>query len=247
MDAELRWFQDEQTPLGLLTKSVRKLGIAANFYFGAILLPPLVMLPWALRDRRIRFLVLAGAFFAAGLLVETWLIPHYAAPFAAGIYAILLQCMRHLRACRPRGRSAGFFLVRAIPALCAGMVILRLSAEPLKIELPSALMSTAYGTVPLGLPRARVVADLSKNPGGQLAILRYAPDHFIFEEWVYNSPDIDGSKIVWAREMDPASNAELLRYYKDRKVWLIEPDFNPPRVSPYPHPEFPPATTARTR
>jgi hypothetical protein len=50
---------------------------------------------------------------------------------------------------------------------------------------------------------------------------------------VYNAADIDHSKVVWAREMDPASNRELLRYFKVRKAWLVEPDFNPPRVSPY--------------
>ncbi len=239
VDAELRWFEDEQTLPGLLQKSVRKLGIAANFYFGVILLPPFVMLPRVLRDRRIRYIVLAGAFFAAGLMIETWLIPHYAAPFAAGIYLILLQCMRHLRASRPRGRSAGLFLVRALPVLCLVMVIVRLSAQPLKVGLPSTLMSTAYGTAPLGLPRAHVLADLSEHPGGQLAIVRYSSDHYIFEDWVYNAADIDNSKVIWAREMDPANNLELLRYFKDRKAWLVEPDLSPPRISPYPQPETP--------
>jgi hypothetical protein len=237
MDAELRWFQDEQTPLGLIQKTVRKLGMAAQFYFGFVLLVPFVMLPRALRDRRIRYLVLAGAFFGAGLLAETWLIPHYAAPFAAGIYAILLQCMRHLRAMRPHGRSAGLFLVRAIPALCLALAMVRLYAQPLNIELPSFQAATPYGSAPLGLPRAHVLAELQKHSGGQLAIVRYAPDHVIYDEWVYNAADVDKSKVVWAREMDPASNRELLNYFKDRKVWLVEPDFDPPRISLYGQPD----------
>ncbi len=243
MDAELRWFKDEQTPLGLFQKSVRKLGIAAYFYFGVVLLAPFVMLPWALRDRRIRFLVITGGIFGVGLFSETWLIPHYVAPFAAGVYAILLQCMRHLRASRPRGRSAGLFLVRAIPALCVVLAMLRLGAQPLKIELPSAMMSTAYGTAPLGLPRAHVLAELGERPGGQLAIVRYTPSHDIFDDWVYNAADIDKSKVVWAREMDQASNLKLLRYFRDREVWLIEPDFNPPRISPYLQPEIVPGVS----
>jgi hypothetical protein len=239
VDAELRWFQDEQTPFGLFQKSLRKLGIAAYFYFGTVLLAPLVMLPRALRDRRIRFLVITGGVFGVGLFSETWLIPHYVAPFAAGVYAILLQCMRHLRASMPRGRSAGLFLVRAIPVLCVVLAMLRLYAQPLNIDLPSALMSTAYGTAPLGLERAHVLAELGKRTGGQLAIVRYTPGHDIFGEWVYNAADIDHSKVVWAREMDSASNLELLRYFKDREAWLVEPDVNPPRVSPYPRPEAP--------
>ena len=52
-------------------------------------------------------------------------------------------------------------------------------------------------------------------------------------DWVYNAADIDGSKVVWAREMDPENDRNLLAYYKDRKVWLVEPDSNPPRISAY--------------
>lgn len=233
-DAELRWFQEERTPLGLLQKSARKLGMALQFYFGAVLLVPFVMLPRVLRDRRMRFLVITGAVLSVGLFAETWLIPHYVAPFAAGVYAILLQCMRHLRAARPRGRSAGLFLVRATPVLCVTLAILRLSAHPLHLQLPTFQAATAYGSDRLGLPRAHVLQELEKRPGPQLAIVRYTPDHLVFDEWVYNAADIDKSKVVWARDMDPASNLKLLRYFKDREVWLVEPDFNPPRVSPYP-------------
>ncbi|HVO97172.1 MAG TPA: hypothetical protein VMT15_03855 [Bryobacteraceae bacterium] len=238
VESELRWFQDEQTPLGLLQKTARKLGMALQFYCGFVLLIPLAMLPRVLLDRRIRFLVLAGAFFAIGLLMETWLIPHYAAPFAAGIYVILLQGMRHLRANRPRGRSAGLFLVRAIPVLCLVLATLRLYSQPLKIELPSFQAATPYGSAPLGLPRAGVLAEFAKHPGGQLAIVRYSSTHNIYDEWVYNAADIDHSKVVWAREMDAASNLELLNYFKDRKAWLVEPDFDPPRISPYPQSEL---------
>jgi hypothetical protein len=230
---ELRWFEDMQTPLGFLRKTLKKLAIAVVFYFGVVLLAPFVMLPRALRDRRIRFLAIGGGIFALGLFSETWLLPHYIAPFAAGVYAILLQCMRHLRAARPRGRSAGLFLVRAIPVLCMVLAMLRVFAQPLHIRLPSVQVLTAYGNAPLGLPRAHVSRELAQHPGGQLAIVRYAPRHSIVEEWVYNAADIDQSKVVWAREMDAAGNLDLLKYFKDRQVWLVEPDCNPPRVSPF--------------
>ena len=235
---ELRWFEDMRTPGGFLRKTFKKLGIAMLFYFGAVMLAPLVMLPRVLLDRRIRFLVVTGGVFGIGLVTETWLLPHYIAPFAAGVYAILLQCMRHLRACRPHGQSAGLFLVRAIPVLCVMLAVLRLYAQPLGIQLPGAQSFTAYGIAPLGFQRANVLTKLKKIPGGQLAIIRYAPGHNIYDEWVYNAADIDDSKIVWAREMDAANNLKLLRYFKDRKAWLVEPDFNPPRISPYPDSEF---------
>ena len=58
-------------------------------------------------------------------------------------------------------------------------------------------------------------------------------DHNPFDEWVYNAADIDGSKVVWAREMDAADNLEIVHYYGDRKVWLVEPDAIPARIEPY--------------
>ena len=68
-------------------------------------------------------------------------------------------------------------------------------------------------------------------------IVRYWGNHDPFDEWVYNQADIDGSKVIWARDGSAADNLELIRYYKDRKVWLVEPDAIPARISPYPMPE----------
>jgi hypothetical protein len=52
-------------------------------------------------------------------------------------------------------------------------------------------------------------------------------------DWVYNGADIDGSKVVWARDMGTAKNQELIDYYKKRQVWLIEPDEKPVRIMRY--------------
>jgi hypothetical protein len=78
---------------------------------------------------------------------------------------------------------------------------------------------------------------LEQLPGKQLVMVRYSPEHYPLDEWVYNAPDVDGSKVIWAREMDTADNLELTRYYQDRHVWLVQPDTQPPEVSLYPMPE----------
>jgi hypothetical protein len=231
-DVELAWYRNIRTLRGFFDANANKLGFAVLFYPGIALLPPFVMLPRVLRDRRIRFLLVTGACVGVGLALETWFIPHYLAPFTAGVYAILLQCMRHLRFWQPEARRTGLFLVRALPVLCMVLAGIRLYSHPLGIQLVGADCLTWYGTEPLGLERARVLAKLESYPGRQLAIVRYAPGHSVFDEWVYNAADIDRSRVVWARDMDPVSNAELLRYFKDRKAWLVEPDCNPARVSP---------------
>jgi hypothetical protein len=230
---EMGDFLYARTPAGFLNRTAQKLGIVLFFFFGIALFPPLILLPRALRDRRMRFLVAAGTVYAAGLVANAWLFPHYLAPFTCALYALLLQAMRHLRLWRRGGQPSGLALVRVIPVVCLMLAGLRLCSEPLHFSIPR-WPTMWYGTAPLGLPRAHVLAELEGCPGPQLAIVRYAPDHRPFDDWVYNAADIDRSKVVWAREPETRDSLELLRYFRGRKVWLVEPDSNPPRISPYP-------------
>ena len=235
MHWELDWYQKSRSLAGLIGMHFRKFYWAESFFFGFALLFPLFLLPRALRDRRIRVISLFTLFFLIGLLAETWLHPHYLAPFTAGMYLLLLQCMRHLAFWRLNGRPSGLFLVRAIPALCVLLAVVRLFAQPLNLYLTPDTFSTRgwFGTRPLGLDRAAVQRKLAAEPGKQLALVRYGPGHNEVVDWVYNAPNIDRSPVVWARDMSPSQNEELLRYYSDRTVWLVEPDFQPPRVTRY--------------
>jgi hypothetical protein len=82
--------------------------------------------------------------------------------------------------------------------------------------------------------RAALLAHLDSLPERQLVFVRYKPDHNTLIEWVYNIANIDNSKVVWARDMGQTENEELLRYYKDRRSWPLEPDEKSPKLSPYP-------------
>ena len=214
---------------------------ALLFFAGIALLPPLIMARRAFTDRRIRFLVICVVIVVCAVMVETWLIPHYFAAIAPAIYALGLQMMRHLREWKPGGQPVGTAIQRFIVTLCFFLALLRLGAEPLHLQLatwPSgSWASTWHGPGRMGLPRKHIEDQLNQLPGGQLILVRYSADHSSLDEWVYNAPDIDHSKIIWAREMDAANNEELLNYYKDRTVWLVQPDTNPVSLSPYPAPQ----------
>ena len=67
-----------------------------------------------------------------------------------------------------------------------------------------------------------------KFRGKLLVVVRYWPQHIFQDEWVYNRADIDGARVVWARDLGAAENEKLRRYYPDRSVWLLEPDARPP-------------------
>lgn len=81
--------------------------------------------------------------------------------------------------------------------------------------------------------RIPVNRQLAQIPGKLLVLVRYYPQHIFQDEWVYNEADIDGSRVVWARDLGPGENEKLLRYYPGRTALLLEPDFRPPRLGPY--------------
>jgi len=211
------------------------------FYLGPLLtLPFLAWLAiksrgrfrWPI-SRKSRFLLMVCSTTFIGLALPIYLPPaHYSAALTAAVLALVLQAMRSMRLWRPDGRPAGKFLVRAVPVIGFALLPLRAAAPLLHIPLPPTVIHTWYSTDFHNLDRARVLAQLRAESGRHLAIVRYRPDHEILEEWVYNEADIDGSKVVWARDMGAAKNQELLDYYKDRRVWLIEPDEKPVRVTP---------------
>jgi hypothetical protein len=150
--------------------------------------------------------------------------PHYAAPLAGALFALMLMAMRHLWMWQWRGRPVGRQLVRAVPVAAVAMLTLH-SSGLIRPRGPSA-SGPDFG-------RSRILAQLRGDAGGQLVVVQYAAYHNPREEWVYNRADIDAAKVVWARDMGPAANEELLRYFKDRHVWLLKADQSPPQLLPY--------------
>jgi hypothetical protein len=234
---ELTDFEKIHTLSGFVPKTLLKAMRALLFFSGITLLVPIIMLRLVLRDRRIRFLVLCVLVLMAGMLIQIFLIPHYLAPFTAAFYAIGLQAMRHLRLWSPDGQPVGMTLVRLAVTACFLLAIVRSFAGPLHLRLiewpASEWVGVWYGPGHFGTERAHIEAGLEQLPGKQLVIVRYSPEHYSMDEWVYNAPDIDRSKVIWAREMDAANDLELIRYYKDRNVWLVQPDKQPAEISPY--------------
>jgi hypothetical protein len=125
------------------------------------------------------------------------------------------------------------FLVRAVPLVCMLLFLTRAAAPLIGWSPKPSWVRTWCSKDVENFARADVQRKLEGMPGDHLAIVRYAPNHnFILDEWVFNNADIDGSRVVWARDMGP-KNAELITYFKTRKVWLVEPDSSPPKLTSY--------------
>lgn len=177
-----------------------------------LLLPGAVFL---YRETRLRLLFLALFATVFGYCLVVWPGPHYLAPAAGAWFALLTQSIRHLRTIRIFARPIGSALSRAVLlALVFDMsqFVMQRTGDPL-----------GWGGWGLA-DRADLQRTLESTPGKHVVLVRYAPSHSVHEEWVFNGADIDGSKVIWARDLPGEVNDQLLSYYKSRTIWLASPD-----------------------
>jgi hypothetical protein len=121
----------------------------------------------------------------------------------------------------PAAALAGIVFVNAwrrLRALPGGLLPARLVwlVAGLCVFLPRPVESWAE-------ERASIGAGMERR----LMLVRYAPAHSPHEEWVHNGADLDTAPVVWAREGDP----RLLEHFRDRQIWLVEPDTTPVKLT----------------
>jgi hypothetical protein len=230
-DWHLQDYMEGRSLSGFVQHALGKLGLWWRFYIGAVLAVPLLALPWIVRDRKIRLPLLTTAFLAIALAVESWTLPHYFAPGTALLYLILVQGMRHLRFWKWKRKPVGSELVRIIPIICVAMIALRLLAIEVHAQIEPPWPRGNW-------KREAVIRRLHNVPGRHLVIVRYSPEHNMHDEYVYNAADIDSAGVVWARDMGPQANQELINYFHDRHVWVLEPDPNPGYLIDSSSPDF---------
>jgi hypothetical protein len=162
-----------------------------------------------------------------GLMVLAVLLPlttslRYTAGVFGLFFLMMVESMRYLNLWRWRGKLVGRFLVRGTLVLCVLSPIHTYSTfKWLHAEEWSA-------------QRAAMLAQLHREDGRHLIMVRYTEEHNVHQEWVQNEADIDGAKVIWAREMDAVEDRKLFDYFKDRHIWLLEADVLPRRLVPHP-------------
>ncbi len=209
-----------RTALDAIRVTLLKLLYFERFFLGVFLSFVLMGIQRVLKDRRVRFLVIQFAISLAGLLAVIEFRPHYAAPIIATFMALLMQCLRHLRQWKFRGRPIGIGLCRVIVLMSlatTGICFAGVMRNPNVAPYFDRWQQHNWG-------RIQVKHMLEQIPGDHLVIVRYGAAHDAHQEWVYNAADIDHARIVWAREIPGMDLAPLLAYYHDRKVWVVEPD-----------------------
>ena len=169
------------------------------FYSAALILPVLL----ALRDPLGRRALVAAVIFTLIAFGNLWFFPHYAAPAAPVYLLIVVLGLRHLRAL-PGGR----WLVRGVLALHVVACVVFIAG----------MDRTRDGW---NYRRADFIEQVRKQERKVLVIVQPSPDSYTHNEMVYNDADIDASPVVWARDMGPGNNRELIDYFRGREVWLL--------------------------
>lgn len=215
----------KKTRSDLMDVTLDKLTYLYDFFFGLwpLLIPPLAW-PYRLKTTEERLTVgILLAFIALANLPLIGYQPHYTAPVAGLLYVRFMQTLTRLYHWRPAGKPIGFAIAVFFVTLF-GIQFEQSVKFFVHLKMPDWVYTER---------RAKILHQLEQQPGKQLVLVRYSPQHDAHEEWIYNRAGIDASKIVWAHRMGPQQDAPLLDYFRDRKVWVFDADVTPPHLEPY--------------
>ncbi len=177
------------------------------------------------RDPAARCALVLSAAFYAGSAFDARLFPHYAAPATALVYILAASSLRAVRNAWP-----GSFVERQYVTWgVIGVFTLTTAAGLLQPANRYLFGPIDYH---VRAKRAVILERLRSVAGKHLVLVRYGARHEMYEELVYNSADLDGSQVVWARSLGTEEDRRLIEYYVHRRVWLVEED-GEPVLSPY--------------
>jgi hypothetical protein len=231
-----KYYEDEEaqilakysTAASFLREKTNSLASLTHFFGGGTQYLMLLGLPLALRWSRYRLaiLVLVPSLFAA--VATPWTLTHYAAPAAPLIIFIVIASFTELARLLGTARTVDKESTRTdeetkntrskttnvLLASLAFVLMLLHGFTLCKNEL------RANGT-PWVLRRDQIQQELSQQSKQFLIFVQYSAEHNPHEEWVYNLSDIDRSPVVWARQLSPEADKQLIAYFAEREVLYL--------------------------
>jgi hypothetical protein len=183
--------------------------------------------------------------------------PHYFAPAACLVLFLQVEALRRMWHWRPEAALAGEATRserrRAARAAEAGpraspwrgmaillplacVVSLGLRVEARINDWSEDPHGPDEGALPMedwSLQRAEMERWLEQQSGTQLVFVRYAPNHEVKFEWVYNKADLVHAHVIWARDLGTEHDRLLLDRFPERTAWVVDADLKDPKLVPY--------------
>ena len=194
-----------------------------------------MLLRWGDRTYRLPLLIVLAGCLATS--VSSFYMPIYFVAFLPALLLLAVTGLRNLAewdSLRGTGSSLAGFCVLG----CMAMLFLQIAGVATGHPL--------YGGSDLGRfdyqpsqDTARVARQLERIPGKHLVMIRYEEEINSRHDLVWNMADVDGQRIVWARDLKPEWSTIAVDYYRDRKVWLLTSTREGLVLAPYPVDDLP--------
>lgn len=222
---KLYWL-NQRTLADAAREKSRVLGMMWHLLLKVVLTIPLLAALTRGRTRWVQFAACVMLVSLAASSTATWVIPHYLAPSLPLLFLLVIEGARALR-CWKRHPGVGRSLVTGLTVTYVVLFVVSCAGYTMQaIGIPRP------GNREWGWKRVELLRELERRPGKHLVLVRYASrtDEQSPAEWVFNRADIDGSKIIWAREMDATYDQEIMDYFSDRRVWRLDALHKPPKL-----------------
>ncbi len=206
-----REFERQTTLPGLLLGFSAKTRVFLRFFTSPVMAAASLFVWHARHTKGLGFALATCSWLWLSSLVWTYNLPHYSAPIAGLGVVLFFRAARAASRFRLRNRRVGAALV--FWTLCALPVVagLRVTQER-SVEWPQW--------------RARMQSDLEGQVQPCVVFVEYGPGHSVHDEWVYNGADLASTRVLWARDLGPESNALVMQHYPGRRAYHLRLDVN---------------------
>lgn len=202
----------------------------------------------AVGNRWFRFLLITVVVSVFGALFVQWWYPHYSAPVVPLVLAAMAMALRRaalhprvvyrLRRAAPGGVAllAAFFVILSV---LYHLTLYRRPGNhiPDAERIPSPLTTNvsperalSWANTPL---RSNITRQLTQHGGFHLVFVEYDDNFPLSDEWVYNSADLNASRVIFAHDLGDEKNRELIDTYAGRSVWMVKVSNKHASLAPY--------------
>ncbi|MGA8599119.1 MAG: hypothetical protein WB676_30750 [Bryobacteraceae bacterium] len=221
-----------------LTTYLQRLAYRIRYYRFFFLPPLFFVLPFFFASERrlaVVYITSTVVLFALGTNFYPYFYSHYIAALTSLFLLASVMGLERLSKITIAGFRTGHDVSRLIVLLCLTHFLFWYTLHLIDSDDISDVFDYETSSyINSDDPEGRIDIDsqLAKAPGRQLVFVRYGPKHE-FEEWIHNAANIDSARVVWACDRGATEDQQLIRYFHDRNVWLVEPDLDPPKLTRY--------------
>lgn len=170
----------------------------------------------------------------ASLMIVLWPPePHYPAPLVGVFLIMTIYGFRLAWTWQPKGWLVGPMFVRSVAiilVLWSFVPLVQKALDPFDIAQNSVEHET---WVPSSLERARIQAQMEQTPGRHIVFMHFHHWETGAVFWIFNDPDPQTSKVIWAYDMGDEANHQLMQLYPGRSSWFVDKGIQNITAVPY--------------